>query len=249
MLILWRWEEAESCEGENITGSVGGHMKYVREGDVLYPCAISNGDVHLLGSLRVEKVGREPSAARRRIFGPYVAKGKSRFGAYGIFPLGSLKWRLRFDGTDADRLHKNTPLGLQLRSRRYLTSESARLLDEVLKKRRNLRPRNLAAFRMEGERIIRAMTVRERDRTIRRDAIRRYGRKCRICGIDLAQHYGRFAADCIEVHHLDPIGERSTRGGRTALDKVIVVCPNCHRALHCFEDPAAWRRFRTKCRF
>jgi hypothetical protein len=222
-------------------------MKHVEKGDVLYLCAISNDDVHLLGSLRVDNVGREASLARRKAYGRFVANGKSRFGAFGLFPLGSLKWQLRFDSPEADRISRNGPLALQLRSRRYLTTESATLLDQVLKKRRDLRPRNLAAFRMEGRRIIRAMSTRERDRAIRRDAIRRYGRKCCVCGIDLAQRYGRFAADCIEVHHLDPIGERDNRGGRTALNKVIVVCPNCHRALHCFDDPAAWRRFRTEC--
>lgn len=249
MVVLWRWNEAENSEGEYVTGSVGGHMKYARKGDVLYLCAISGTEVHLLGSLLLKTVGREKRAAARRAFGPYRATGMTRFGPFGIFPLRALKWQLRFEHGQTQRLSRNTPLGLQLRSRRYITKDSARLLDEVLKERRDARTKAINAIRNEGKRLIRAMSVRERNPAVRRDAIRRYGRRCQICAIDMKAKYGAFAADCIEVHHLDPLGERSARGGRTGLDDVIVVCPNCHRALHSYDDPTAWRRLRAACEF
>lgn len=249
MLVIWRWEEAEDGDGDFVTGSVGGHMKYARKGDALYLCAVRGSEVYLLGSILVRKVGLERRAAARRKFGPYTASGDSRFGQFGIFPLGQTKWRLRFEGSEADRLRRGTPLGLQLRARRYLTAGSARLLDDVLKQRRERRERNLSAFRLEGQRIVRAMSLRKRDSVIRRLAIRRYGRVCQICGLDMVEEYGRFARNCVEVHHLDPIGERSRRGARTVLDEVIVVCPTCHRALHCFDDPAAWKRFKVECGF
>jgi len=49
---------------------------------------------------------------------------------------------------------------------------------------------------------------------VRRQAIKKYGKDCAICGYSLH----------IEVHHITPYKE----GGNHELDNLMVLCPNCH---------------------
>jgi predicted HNH restriction endonuclease len=52
---------------------------------------------------------------------------------------------------------------------------------------------------------------------------------------------------CVEVHHLRPLATSDRRGTKTTVDDLLVVCPNCHRALHRSKDPGNWRTFQRKC--
>lgn len=60
------------------------------------------------------------------------AEGKSLFGAFQILPMKGLKWRLRFENTKSVRLRKHGKLVHQVRTRRELSSLSARLLSRLL---------------------------------------------------------------------------------------------------------------------
>ncbi len=75
-----------------------------------------------------------------------------------------------------------------------------------------------------------------RNPQLARDAKRRYGYVCQVCQFDFQRHYGDLGREYIEAHHLDPLSERPEAGWsqelKTSLDRIRVVCSNCHRMLH-----------------
>ena len=75
-----------------------------------------------------------------------------------------------------------------------------------------------------------------RNPVLAREAKRLYGHQCCACGFCFLDRYGDLGRDFIEVHHVDQLAERSelewTDQLRTTVDRVAVVCSNCHRMLH-----------------
>jgi 5-methylcytosine-specific restriction endonuclease McrA len=73
--------------------------------------------------------------------------------------------------------------------------------------------------------------VRERDRNIvkekKRLALQEKHLKCEICTFSFIENYG---VKFIECHHKTPIFQSGIT--ETTLDKLILVCSNCHRMLH-----------------
>lgn len=63
-----------------------------------------------------------------------------------------------------------------------------------------------------------------------------YGATCQACGFDFKGKYGAIGTGYIECHHLSPLAERSedewSKGIRTNLKEVTVLCANCHRMVH-----------------
>ena len=59
---------------------------------------------------------------------------------------------------------------------------------------------------------------------------------CQVCGFDFAAVYGKLGEGYCEVHHLNPLSERSDQdwdeGLTTSLEDVVVLCANCHRMVH-----------------
>ena len=57
-----------------------------------------------------------------------------------------------------------------------------------------------------------------------------------MCGFDFVKTYGVLGEDFAEVHHLNPLSERSpaewTSTMRTNVAEVAVLCSNCHRMIH-----------------
>lgn len=54
---------------------------------------------------------------------------------------------------------------------------------------------------------------------------------CEICEWKGEDQYGALGEDLVEVHHLRPISDMKP-GERTRLEDLMLVCPNCHRAVH-----------------
>ncbi|HYD48269.1 MAG TPA: HNH endonuclease [Terriglobales bacterium] len=246
-LILWRWPEAEAWEGDEPDATIGTHAKGVRTGDRLYICSTHGGEIYLLGVLVVEKPAEKASAEERRLHGEraYRADGRSAHGCFVLEPLRHLKWQLRFELTTSERLKRNSDLVWQIRARRRLTPASAEMLDMLLAERRKQEPIIRRLLGIEGKRMERVLSVRERDPQVRRQALLRLGYECTVCGVSLVERYGDFARDCVEVHHLNPLAHNRRRRA-TTIDDVIVVCPTCHRVPHRTENPAAWRWLRRQ---
>lgn len=75
-----------------------------------------------------------------------------------------------------------------------------------------------------------------RNPQLARDAKRTYGYTCQVCRFDFEHYYGDLGREYIEAHHLDPLSERPEAEWSdeicTSLNRVAVVCSNCHRMLH-----------------
>ena len=88
----------------------------------------------------------------------------------------------------------------------------------------------------EGERQTRETTFFKRNPALRREAIRQHGTTCVACGFNFETLYGEAGKGYIEVHHLNPLAERTDTladGPRvTTADEVVPLCANCHRVVH-----------------
>lgn len=51
------------------------------------------------------------------------------------------------------------------------------------------------------------------------------------CGFDFETIYGELGRDYAQVHHLKPLGDRSTPS-QTKLNDLAIVCANCHAMIH-----------------
>lgn len=83
------------------------------------------------------------------------------------------------------------------------------------------------------------MTRYERNPEARRQCLKHYGRNvvCQICGFDFEKIYGtrENAEPYIEIHHINPLADKSRETGEHEVDCIndlIPVCANCHRMLH-----------------
>ena len=215
-----------------MTGGSGKHSGGLIKGDEVFIWATTKDEIYLLGSMIVQRSGDN------------WMEGRSVYGPFRIIPLKSLKWQIRFAGTKSERLSRDSKLAMQVRARRRCTPETAKLLNRVLSK---VAAADLAAFRIrEGKLKQVILSKRERDRGVRALALARRGSRCEICGFDFNETYGEFARDCVEVHHLKPLSAARKSGVNTELADLLVVCPNCHRALHQFRDPSDWKAFKRK---
>lgn len=79
----------------------------------------------------------------------------------------------------------------------------------------------------------------ERRSDVGRKVKRAQGYRCRVCGIDFAQVYGKLGEHYIEAHHLTPISSISE--GEILPQDVhtdfAVLCANCHRMVHRHTPP------------
>ncbi|WP_235200370.1 HNH endonuclease [Pseudomonas monteilii] len=85
---------------------------------------------------------------------------------------------------------------------------------------------------VEGAASMKLVKVYERDRGARLQCVKRWGRKCFVCGFEFEKVYGELGKGFIHVHHLKPLSEQ---GGEYNLDPeqdLRPVCPNCHAMLH-----------------
>ena len=72
----------------------------------------------------------------------------------------------------------------------------------------------------------------ERNPAARWDCLKANGYRCKVCGFDSEEQYGRDFKNIIEVHHIIPISERNESYEINPKEDLIPVCPNCHTMLH-----------------
>lgn len=98
----------------------------------------------------------------------------------------------------------------------------------------NAQPTN--AEYIEGRRLSKERYFFARNPNLAREVKRISDYKCRACGFKFEDKYGELGYEYIEVHHLDPLSERPealwSDEVRTRLDRVAVLCSNCHRMIH-----------------
>jgi 5-methylcytosine-specific restriction protein A len=92
---------------------------------------------------------------------------------------------------------------------------------------------------VEGEPRMALCRHRARERWLRDEKLAQWraannGRlPCEVpgCGFDFFEVYGEIGRDYAQVHHLEPLGDR-TRPSQTKLSDLAVVCANCHAMIH-----------------
>jgi hypothetical protein len=94
----------------------------------------------------------------------------------------------------------------------------------------------------EGELTVSNRAVVRRSALLRREAIKHFADRdgsiaCVGCGFRSEKAYGPDIRGMIEIHHTEPLFLRSGVGWRAAiadaLERVVPLCPNCHRVVHC----------------
>lgn len=90
----------------------------------------------------------------------------------------------------------------------------------------------------EGQRIFREAASLMRNSRLVREAKRRANGRCELCNLDTASLDPEIGHKVLECHHLDPFAERRDDQISTSIDRVLVVCANCHRLLHARRHPA-----------
>jgi hypothetical protein len=94
-----------------------------------------------------------------------------------------------------------------------------------------------AAFEFaEGERSRRESSFFRRNPWLRQAAIERLGLRCVACKLEFRETYGPAGEGYIEIHHLNPLAERSDaatgKPKMTSVVDVVPLCANCHRVVH-----------------
>ena len=94
-----------------------------------------------------------------------------------------------------------------------------------------------AAFEFaEGQRSQRESSFFRRNPRLREEAIKRLGVQCIACGLEFGKRYGPAGAGYIEIHHLNPLAERTDAAARvprmTTVADLVPLCANCHRVIH-----------------
>lgn len=76
------------------------------------------------------------------------------------------------------------------------------------------------------------------------------GTRCKVCEFELSEIYGERLRGVIEAHHLVPLASLAD-GEVVRFDPKLdfaVLCPNCHRAIHCMPDPSDLEALRREVR-
>lgn len=79
----------------------------------------------------------------------------------------------------------------------------------------------------------------ERNSALSKKVKKLQGYTCKACGVNFELLYGELGKNYIEAHHLKPLS--SLKGERIELDArtdFIVLCSNCHRMIHRYNDPS-----------
>ncbi len=232
-LVLWKYTEALRVDGHAVTSTYGKHSGGLTRGDRMFVIATHHNELYLLGALEVLRSGED------------WAEVVSLSGVFRIIPLRGLKWRLRFEGTSTERLSKDSHIARQVRASRKLSDESAKLLGDLLAAKLRLIEGDIWA--QEGKTKLVTLSKRERDPKLRSLVLAKRGTLCEICGFNFEAIYGKFAKTCVQVHHIDALGKAGRNGVTTSLDDLLVICPNCHSALHKYKNPNNWKAFQRAC--
>jgi hypothetical protein len=88
----------------------------------------------------------------------------------------------------------------------------------------------------EARRLVRERYFFARNPALVRAAKQHHGYTCQVCEFNFHATYGDLGEKFIEAHHLDPLSERPesqwTDELTTSVDRIAVLCSNCHRMVH-----------------
>lgn len=77
-----------------------------------------------------------------------------------------------------------------------------------------------------------AVNAYERSSVAREKCILHYGCRCKACGLDLGEKYGKIAQGLIHVHHLRQLAGVDAEYEVDPVQDLCPVCPTCHAVIH-----------------
>lgn len=89
----------------------------------------------------------------------------------------------------------------------------------------------------EGAAVTVTVNRYERDRRNRVAAIAIHGSRCKGCGLDFGERYGKIAAGFIEVHHVVPVSKMTPGYVVDPRVDLVPLCSNCHSVVHRQDPP------------
>lgn len=84
----------------------------------------------------------------------------------------------------------------------------------------------------------------DRDPKLIKEAKKFHGYTCMACGFNYEEKYGEIGEDYIEAHHLIPFAELDENVDLSPKTDLVVLCANCHRMIHRFEDTSNIKKFK-----
>ena len=84
----------------------------------------------------------------------------------------------------------------------------------------------------------------DRDPKLIKEAKKIHGYTCMACGFNYEEKYGEIGKNYIEAHHLIPFAELDINANLSPKKDVAVLCANCHRMIHRFEDTSNIKKFK-----
>lgn len=84
----------------------------------------------------------------------------------------------------------------------------------------------------EGKLVTVKVNRYERNQDARIECIKHHGVKCKVCGFDFEEVYGKIASSYIHVHHLKQLSEIKKQYRVDPINDLIPVCANCHSVIH-----------------
>ena len=84
----------------------------------------------------------------------------------------------------------------------------------------------------------------ERNQKLSKEAKKIHGYTCMACGFNYEEKYGEIGKDYIEAHHLIPFNQLDENTDLFPKKDVAVLCANCHRMIHRFEDTSNIKKFK-----
>ena len=84
----------------------------------------------------------------------------------------------------------------------------------------------------------------DRDPKLIKSAKKEHGYTCMVCGFNYEDKYGEIGKNYIEAHHLIPFAELDENADLSPKKDVVVLCANCHRMIHRFEDTSNIKKFK-----
>ena len=88
------------------------------------------------------------------------------------------------------------------------------------------------------------VNIYERDPRARKECLKHWGHKCKVCQMSFLMRYGPLGTDFIHVHHLVPLASIKKSYKVDGKRDLIPVCPNCHAMLHKGKTPPSVEELR-----
>lgn len=254
----WQAPQVMNNRGTLLDHTSGQRLQDVKPGDTIWPVHVRDGELFIVGRVRVEKMTDQAGAERllkRRFWdAPYHAiSQKAKAETCRLVALGEDTWKLTFISESSPTLvpKRGKVDAQQVRNPRKLTPESAAILNGIWESCEKVSVEGMPAHEKhslpdvdddvmvsgrEGKKRWYKHLRRERNRSLverkKKSVKAKTGElRCEACRFDFGSVFGPDLEDFCEVHHRNPLADDDDERDTPLVD-LAILCANCHRAIH-----------------